>query len=329
MILKQKLLLFSLFIGHLSLAQVRYTADPGQAPFQIGASARLTVGFEFREHRIAPPVYRLAVNGGVMYTIASVVSPSYNLEIQIYNGGLGSRAYGKLRHQTTVDFINAFTLTGGTDYLLKQDRVELIPGNRVPLYYFADFVYPALINPYHFSASFGTNLVFSTDHGKSVQRIGFINLHQGRFQFSYYNDGGYGMNELQLGDHYDRYYTGGGILSYSLNPQNHYINLIELGFHKFSGFTENAFNLSNLAGLSFVNYKDSTQQYYNKGCYSLHLANLNTGFGLTLKRENDYANDFQSLIHYVIYDAYHQMPYPASYSINADFSSARQQFNLK
>jgi len=258
-----------------------------------------------------------------------VISPSYNLELQLYNGGIGSPAYGKLRHRTTLDVINAFTLTGGTDYLLKNSRAGLLPGNRLPLYYFADFVYPALVNPYHFSVSLGTNLIFSTDHGKTAQRVGFINLHQGRFQFSYYNDGGYGINNLQLGDHYDRYYTGGGILSYSLDPNNQYVSLIELGFHKFSGFTENAFNLSNLAGLSFVNYSDPAQQYYNKGCYSLHLANLNTGFGLTIKRENDYANDFQSLIHYVIYDAYHQMPYPASYSISADFTAGRQQLNLK
>ncbi|MDN5286558.1 MAG: Toxin 23 [Mucilaginibacter sp.] len=310
-------------------AQVHYNTNTSQVPIQFGVSAKLTVSFELKEHRYAPPVYRFGLNGGLMYTIAQTVSPSYNLEVQLYNGGLGSSAYGKLRHRTTLDFINAFTFTAGSDYRLTPRRADLLSANKIPLYYFADFVYPALVNPYHFSISAGTNLVFTTDKKKKSQRIGFINFHQGRFQFSYYNDGGALIKSIGTGDRYDRYYTGGGLLSYHLNPTNNYMNLIELGFHKFSGFTENAFNLSNLIGLSFVNYSDITQQYYNKGCYSLHLANTNKGFGFTLKRENDYSNDFQSLIHYVIYDAYHQMPYPASYSISADYSITRQQINLK
>ncbi|SDP60798.1 toxin 23 [Mucilaginibacter sp. OK268] len=312
-----------------SEAQVKYTTSDSQAPFQYGISGKLTVGFEFKERRWAPPVYRLCLDAGAAYAIARIISPSYNLEVQLYNGGLASPAYGKLRHRTTIDLINAFTLTGGTDYRLTQGRAGTLPDSRIPLYYFADFVYPALVNPYHFSVSLGTNFVISNDSGKTSQRVGFVNLHQGRFQFSYYNDGGYGIKNIGLGDRYDRYYTGGGLLSYHLDPQKASINLIELGFHKFSGFTENAFNLSNLIGTSFVSYSKDTQQYYNKGCYSLHLANTNTGFGVTIKRENDYALDFQSLIHYVIYNSYHHIPYPATYSIAVDYSNSHDHLNIK
>jgi hypothetical protein len=134
---------------------------------------------------------------------------------------------------------------------------------------------------------------------------------------------------LDLGDSYDRYYTGGGLLSYHLDPTKANLNLIELGFHKFSGFTENAFNLSNLIGVAFTNYSLPEQQYYNKGCYSLYLANTNSGFGVTIKRENDYALDFQSLIHYEIYDSYHHIPYPATYSVAVDYTGAQNQLFIK
>jgi hypothetical protein len=310
-------------------AQVSEQPRYDTKPFQYGFSVKLSASFDMKEHRIIPPVYRIGLDGGAAYTIHQFLSPSYNLELQLYNGGLGSSAYGKLRHKTTLDIINAFTVTGGSDYRLTQNRQAQLAGDRIPLYYFADFVYPALTNPYHFSLSAGTNLVFSTDKGKVSQRVGFINFHQGRFQFSYYNDGGALIKNIHNGDRYDRYYTGGGILSYHLDPQKSYIDLIELGFHKFSGFTENAFNLSNLLGLSYTNYSDTTQQYYNKGCYSLHLASTTKGFGLTIKRENDYDLDFQSLIHYVIYDAYHQMSYPASYSIQADYFNNNNYTRLK
>jgi hypothetical protein len=316
-------------IGSAALAQVSYGVSPGGSSFQYGFSGKLTVGFELRERRWAPPVYRLCFDAGAALAIARFITPSYNLEVQLYNGGLGSPAYGKLRHRTTIDLINAFTVTGGSDYRLTNSRSADLPEIRIPLYYFADFVNPALVNPYHFSLSLGTNFVVSNDPGKKSQRIGFFNFHQGRFQFSYYNDGGYGIKNIHSGDVNDRYYTGGGVLSYHLDPTKAAINLIELGFHKFSGFTANAFNVSNLLGTSFVNYKDTTQQYYNKGCYSLHLANTNTGFGVTVKRENDYSLDFQSLIHYVIYNTYHHIPYPASYSVSVDYGRTQNQFGLR
>jgi len=166
----------------------------------------------------------------------------------------------------TVDFITAFTLTSGfNNYFTSEHLADTVNWHLMPLYYFADFVNPALENPYNYSLSLGTNVIASTDKNKTVQRIGFLNIHLESLQFSYYNDGGSPFDELYLGDSKDRYYTGGAMLSYS-GLQKDFVNHIELSFHKFTGYTKNAFEVSNKLDLTYVNYMTVSRNIIIKVC---------------------------------------------------------------
>lgn len=237
----------------------------------------------------------------------------------MYNGGLGSKKRnGNKKPGITMDLINAFTLTTGVNnYLTSDSIVPIIKTNRnVPLYYFSNFTSPALQNPYDYSVSVGTNFIVSTDRLKSDQRVGFINIHLHRLQVSYYNDGGSPFDESFLGDSKDRYYTGGTLFSYQGNARSD-INFVELAFNKFTGYTKNAFEVSNKLDLAFVNYNNTEQKYYNKSVWSLTIANPEKGFGVNINRYNHTNWDVQHLIHFSIYNSYHLVPYDDYYSVSA------------
>ncbi len=283
--------------------------------YQYGFSAKGVIEFQK-----GIPVIRLAANAGIGAVLFNYLFPSYNLEVQFYYNGSGTRAFkNNKRWQPTIDLVNAFTLTGSWQQVLRANRLSLQIDRNIPLYYFADFTIPALQNPFNNSISLGTNIVINSNvkERKYIQRVGFINFHFQRFQFSYYNDGGYGINQLCLGDGHDRGYTGGGVISYHL-PTVYNVNLMELSYHKFTGTNKNAFELSNQADLASVDYLNPLQQLYNKSDYSFTLANTAKNYGAFVKLNNDLFIDFQQFIHYNLFYSYHLTPYPTSFGFGLD-----------
>jgi len=294
-----------------TIARAQQRETFGNNNFQYGFSfkGKLEIGLK----KNSPPFYfRLSANAGIgSEWIYEGIYPTFHTEMQLYNGGIGSRKGKNNKTVTSFDVIFAFTVTGGVRNHFQRKYADLLQYRNVPLYYFADFVNPALQNPYGNSLSLGTNIIFAA--GREMQRVGFLNLHPYEpIQLSYYNDGTpFGI--MGLGDGKDRYYTGGGVLSYHA-PLYTAVNQFEASYHKFTGFTLNAFELSNEMNLSYVYYDDQTQSDYNKSRWSFGLANVDKGFGLNATHYNSTQYDGQHMIHWIVYNAFHlvkEKSYPA------------------
>lgn len=301
-----------------SFAQSKREYSNNQLSFQYGFTLKGLLEFNL-SNPFHEPVFRLCTDFGLGSNIlARALYFSFNTELQLYNGGLGSkRREGNKKSPFTLDIISAFTLTTGlNNYLTGDSLPAIIHSNRnVPLYYFSNFSYPALQNPYNYSISAGTNIIFSTDKYKSSQRIGFFNLHLNKVQVSYYNDGGTPFEQTYLGDGKDRYYTGGALFSYHGNPKAD-INLVEISFNKFTGYSKNAFEVSNKLDLAYVNYNNAEEKYYNKSLWTFNIGNPEKGWGININRYNYTDWDVQHLIHFSIFNSYHLVPYDDYFSVS-------------
>lgn len=279
--------------------------------FQYGFSLKAKLEFGIKKD---VPIwhYRFSANAGIgSQWVFEGLYPTFNTEMQIYNGGLGSRNK-KGRNRTTVDAIFALTLTTGFHNNFRKNNDNILEYRNVPLYYFADFVNPALQNPYKNSLSLGTNVIVSST--RELQRVGFLNLHPfEEFQISYYNDGT-PFGKLGLGDGKDRYFTGGGVVSVHTKLYTT-VNLFEASYHKFTGYTLNAFELSNEMNLSYVYYEDQSQSDFNKSKWSVSAGNVSDGFGLAVSHYNSIKCDGQHLIHWIIYNAFHLVEEKAYYAL--------------
>jgi hypothetical protein len=246
----------------------------------------------------------------------------------LYNNGLGSSKPGKKKPAINLDLITALTITAGVKDLLLQNRQQLFLNRNVPLYYFADFGLPALKNPFAYSLSIGTNFIFNNDPDKKFQRTGFANFHFDRFQISYSNDGGVPLSDIYLGDRKDRYYTGSVLFSYHGKPFTA-INLLELSYHKFTGYTQNSFEASNQFDFAYVNYKKITQRFYNKSMFTLNVANPVKGYGVNFKLYNKTKWDVQHLIHWSIFNSYHIVPYKEHAAVAGTYYLSQTTIGLK
>lgn len=293
---------------------------------EIGFSVRASL--EFGGGQPKPnPILRLAGNAGVgAVFLDSWIYPTINQEFEFYNGGFGSSNRKDYYGGFCLDAITSLTVTMGWPNRFVQ--TEALANRNIPLYYFADFIHPALQNPFDYSGSVGTNLIFTTDAHKKSQRIGFINLHASRFQFCYYNDGGPPMSQTYLGDRSDRYYTGGGVIAVDL-PQNTALSSISLSYHKFTGYTRNAFELSNQLYLSYMNYHDESQKFYNKSLWSFSVANRQTGLGVSLKSYNVVRLDMQAYIHSAIFNTFHIVPYPSWFAYDVNYTYSNNQIGVQ
>ena len=149
---------------------------------QSGLSLRTVVEFGGGGQH-PTPVYRVSVNLGVgSVFINDWLYPSINQEFELYNGGLGSKNRGSFFSDLSFDAITALTVTAGLRNVLTGKYTTDFVNRNIPLYYFGSFVQPALQNPFGYSLSLGTNLIFTPDKGKQQQRVGFINVHVGRAQ---------------------------------------------------------------------------------------------------------------------------------------------------
>jgi hypothetical protein len=322
-------LLILLLIGcmaDLAAAQNKTVLVQEPHGFQYGFSFKATV----EVGRQAKPGInlRLSINAGVASDfIDRWLYPSLNTEFQFYNGGFGSKN-DKGKAPFCLDVITALTATAGIKNRQRPFNASDLETRNVPLYYFANFVHPALQNPFDHSLSVGINFIFSTDCNKTVQRIGFFNLHVGKVQLSYYNDGGWPFADIYLGDRRDRYYTGGGTLSYNGRRYN-LLETIELGYYKYTGYTKSAFEVSNKMNLAYVNYRKPEQKKYNRSLWSFNVANPSRGIGINLRTFNYLDQDIQHKIHWGLFDAYHIVPYPAHWVVNASYYNSYNKIGLR
>jgi Bacterial toxin 23 len=319
-------MLLFLFCLFRTQAQSKVKTGNNIYQMQVGVSLKATLEFAFIKQR-PNPILRLSADAGIgSVFINSWLYPSLNEEFEWYNGGLGSSNRGPFLSHFGLDAITALTVTFGWPAVFSARGTDLTNRN-IPLYYFSDFVHPALQNPFNYSMSIGTNIILTTDKGKKDQRVGFINLHADRFQLCYYNDGGTPMQQTYLGDRSDRYYTGGGILALDL-PRSAAISSLTLAYFKFTGYTINAFELSNQLYLSYMNYHDVSQKYYNKSVWSFTASSLKAGVDMSVKSYNSIKLDMQDYIHSAIFNTFHVVPYPAYIAFSAGYLYSMTQIGL-
>ena len=295
-----------LFSTRMGFGQVNAEAVNTKAMLQYGVSVQGSVSFAQGR-----PMFRLALNGGIGLEVARCLFPAYNMQLQLYHAGFGTMKKNVNYWPLSGDLTNAFTLTLGVGRPITwMSEADLMQRNS-PLYYFGDFCYPALQNPYDFSVSLGTNFIAGFGPGRSGkarnQRVGYFNVHIGPIQLAYTNDGT-PFQGIRFGDGEDRYYTGGGFLAAHFR-RDRAVNLLRISYEKFTGWSQHSFDVANGLFLNDVTYIDTAQQYFVRSYYSFGAGNISYGLYAALELRNPYKGDVQHVIHRGKYYTLHEMPY--------------------
>lgn len=254
--------------------------------------------------------------------------PSFHTDIMLYNGGIGSKKPGDRQdHGISIELLVAYTVTAGFTNRMNATH-KLRPGQRnYPLYYFNTFTFQPLQNPYNWSLSWGGNIIFTPSRKKDkFQKVGFLNAHFDRVQISYANDGPPFF--LPFGDKFDRFHTGGGFISLH-GDDDWMLNLVEVGFNKFTGYSKNAYELSNKIGNGYIYYKDESQQYYNKSRFYFNFANTARRYGASLNIYNAPSLDIQHRIHLNSFYPLHMVPYKRHTAVGGIFYFNHSKIGLQ
>jgi hypothetical protein len=273
--------------------------------------------------------WRLGVSLGTgAYLGANWLYPSLHTDFMLYHGGIGSARPGnKKAPGVSVECLIAYTFTAGFENRMREGH-RLQPGKRnYPLYYFNNFTAAPLQNPMNYSLSYGGNVIFTpTRTTNKWQQVGFFNLHLDRMQLSYANDGP--PFYPPFGDRYDRFHTGAGYLS--LHGDDDWpVNLIEIGFNKFTGYSKNAYELSNKVGTNYIYYRDEEQQYYNKSRFYFTVANTAKQYGASFNLYNHPDWDVQHRIHLNMFYPFHMVPYHPANTVGGLFYYGQSKIGLQ
>jgi hypothetical protein len=311
-----------------SFAQENPTFTSSSSAVQYGYSIKLIT--EFRGRPDEWIAFRLGLSGGIgAYTGNNWFYPSLNLDLMFYHGGIGSSRPGISKGNfLDIEGVISYTITAGWNNRMRYSS-DIRPGIRnYPLYYFNNWNHPSLQNPYNYSASWGGNYVFFLTHvpARSNQFVGFVNIHVDRFQVNYTNDGPPFF--LPFGDKFDRLHTGGGFISFH-GDDDWLINLVEVGYNKFTGFNQSSYELSNRLGNNYVFYRDEDQNYYNKSNWILTVANTTKNLGLTFGLYNYVFQDVQHRIHTRGFFPFHLVPYDGFISAGPVFYYQSSRIGLQ
>lgn len=325
-------------------AQQKLHTKNNSFSLQTGFSIKASVELGFNNKKTKPgepfkigftedpkPIIRISTNAGVGSSFATDwLYPTFNLEVDLYNGGLGSSSTKNVfKSFKDLDIVAALSVTAGTKNKLVTSQQAALLQRNIPLYYFSDMVYPALQNPFSFSSTIGTNIIFTpVNKKKKNQRVGFFNLHFNRVQVSYFNDGGAPMSDLYLGDREDKNYTGGVTFSYH-GPTQNAISLVEITYQKFTGYTKNAFEISNHMLLNFMTYHKREQSRYNKSLISLSAGNPTRGWQGKISSYNSVKYDLQHAIHWGLYNTFHMVPYKPAIAISGGYFLGDTKLGLR
>lgn len=283
--------LFLCFVLPLSAQNsVEYKSNYG---FDVGFSGKLQIEFGVDYN----PNFKLSLSAGVGYNSDKVnIFPTIHTGLILFNRGpIGSVLNSKWHHIQSHFFYSAI----GT---LRLDNKDFTFNERhVPLYHFSDFTANPLQNPYKSSLSFGA--IWVKMPKEKQQSIGFFNANVvSRIQVSYYNDGGPVLNIL--GDKHDRYYTGGVVLSYHGDLDTE-LNLIEVSYHKFTGYSKHAFDVGDKLQIDYLVYAKKQEFAFNQQRWRINMTNLNSGYGGFISFYDFNAFDIQDALHFSTNVPYH------------------------
>jgi hypothetical protein len=276
--------------------------------------------------------FRVGISGGFAGFIGDgrFLYPSLNGDLMFFRGGIGSAFPGMKRFVKSLELeaIVAYTLTVGKEDRFMDNSKRGPDVVKYPLYYFTSLCYPSLQNPFEWSASFGGNVVFlpTRKTKPEVQFVGFANLHLQHVQLSYANDGPFFFKPFA--DMFDRYHTGDAFISYHANEGNLF-TLFEVGYHKFTGFNNGAYELSNRLGYNFVSYDNEIENFYNKSLLSFVAGNPTNHWGASFGLLNQRTLDVQHRIHLGRQFPLHLVPYDDGISPGGAFYQSYSRIGIK
>ncbi len=289
------LLILSFFLFNKVFCQNNFSVNTNDFTYGIGININVEFSCKYR------PDFKLGITGGFGYNAqigdSYGVTPAVHAGVLFFNGRTigANQSFKKYTIQSHA-FLNSTIV-----FQLDELDYNLL-ARPVPLYHFAEFTANPLLNPYKSSVSYGMNLIL-VDKWRELQRTGFLNFNVlGRFQLSYYNDGG--PITGWAGDNRDRYYTGGIVLSYHGDLDDN-INLIELSYHKYTGYQLYAFDVAEHLQIDFVNYHDTEQFKFNQQRWRLNISNIDKGYGGSMSLYNINALDLQDFLHFWTNVPYH------------------------
>lgn len=297
--IKVILLFFLLFKSSFGLKS--QTNDINDIQYGFGIKTTIDLNFQYPNYNIA---FTSGI-GGHPFDYAEVF-PSIHTGFLIYNKGDLISSYSPAKgffRSTLLDIFLDLSLTVG--YYTPNTNFDK---RFVPLYHFSDFTPNPLQNPFQHSLTVGTNFIwffekYKTKTKELPQQVGFTGLMvDRRVQASTYNDGSI-WAKSKLGDGLDRYYTGGGLITYHSNIDKN-ISKFEVSFHKFTGHEKYAFDTANLLQIDFIPFKNEETYYYSKSRFRFTATSFknNGGFHLTLHNTD---RDPQDWIHFKGSDTYH------------------------
>jgi hypothetical protein len=296
-----------LFLISCLYAQVNAEYKSSASAVQYGYSIKAIAEFGTGKGNLF--IWRLGLSGGIgAFLGQNWIYPSAHTDLMFYQGGLGSKWPGYKRKQLDIELNLSYSVTFGAQNRMRAGHY-LQPGRRnYPLYYFNNFNLPPLQNPFNYSASWGGNSIFHFRRAKGTryQMVGMINLHADRFQVTYNNDGPPFFPPF--GDKEDRLHTGSGFISMHGND-SWVINLIEIGFDKFTGYSKNGYRLGNKVGNGYIYHEDINEQYYNKSRVYINIANTAKNWGAAFNFYNVPWMDVQHKIHLNRFYTLHMVPY--------------------
>ena len=275
--------------------------------FQYGIATKLNIEFGYRfgtkfteiRKNFFSPSYRLSLTGGIGYNTRGNIGflPTIHSGFLLFNkGNIGADQSRKWWKKPEIHFFTNIIAT------VQIDKKDFSPLERsVHFYHFSEFTANPLQNPYKSSVSYGVNWV-RVEKDK-IQRIGYLNMNiSSRAQISYYNDGGPVLG--WAGDNRDRYYTGGLVISYHGNLKDK-IDLLELSYHKYTGYQKYAFDVADKLQIDYLNYKDRNQFSYNQQRWRLNFSNISSGYGGSVSVFNLNSIDLQDFLHFNTNVPYH------------------------
>ncbi|MCF8239687.1 MAG: hypothetical protein K9I85_16100 [Saprospiraceae bacterium] len=164
---------------------------------------------------------------------------NFSVNLSIYNKSLGN-SLNLLYQDNQIDLTSSFSLglmrEAGPRYIRQMQTI-----NNTPFYNLRhDGEYAFLVS---------TNFILNNHHRN--QTVGALTLTAGRFSLNYYNDGGPPINNIGLGDGFDRWWTGG--VGMYLHDQGEY-NVAELYFDQFTGYEKLMFELGGIFGMDIQDY---------------------------------------------------------------------------
>lgn len=222
--------------------------------------------------------------------------PAYQATFNLYSGGPGDNILANNK-KGRLDFVNSLSITSG----LEAQPADIQPASDMLLLVgsFNQQTATVIENPMNSSLTLGTSFIFNGQNRN--QQIGFGDINVNRtVHFVYYNDA-IPFNWFFLGDAYDRWWSGGGVLELFLPKlfKDHYLSRGKIfwGFDRFTGNVQNAYVLSKFMSFRYIPVKDEIENFFNQSSNKWGYTNFDDNYTISFNLLGPTSWDVQNWLH--------------------------------